>query len=396
MKLFLHPNDLFLIDDLRSGEPSGFLQVCHTLLAIAQRIRPTSLPALHRRVSLGEAQAQSQTSSDDRISAGPTGGSPHSSPKPLPSTGRDSLRRPALRKSAISFAGDPSQQPAERRRFYGIDRRLSESAIDLVSIAEENDPQDRRRGRQSEDGPRVAGRSPPARLQRRRATSPPPPPPLPSSDLESSESPVPSSAGLRSRPRPLSATSVSSVPFPGSPNGSLSPSGSSSRPRHFRWNSELQISRGDLVSRHSRAESVSSGQVTEDGRRKRGSAQYRPKIVVRDGEHTRTYQLGANIGSGQFGSVYRALDAALGRVVAVKRIKLAGRSEEDIDQVAHEVDVLKNVHHPCGWSLHSYRLTKLTSPAAIVRYEGIVRTERFLNLIMEYAVPMLCGYFTCS
>lgn len=92
------------------------------------------------------------------------------------------------------------------------------------------------------------------------------------------------------------------------------------------------------------------------------------KIVVKEpGKTARTYQLGECIGRGQFGSVYKALNLNSGRVVAVKRIKLEGKTEEEISQLATEVEVLRSVSHP-----------------SIVRYEGLVRTEHYLNLILEY------------
>ena len=56
-----------------------------------------------------------------------------------------------------------------------------------------------------------------------------------------------------------------------------------------------------------------------------------------------------------------------GRIVAVKRIRLEGKTEDEILQLANEVEVLKHVSHP-----------------AVVKYEGLVRTEHYLNLILEY------------
>ena len=50
----------------------------------------------------------------------------------------------------------------------------------------------------------------------------------------------------------------------------------------------------------------------------------------------------------------------------MKRIKLEGKTEEEISQLATEVEVLRSVSHP-----------------SIVRYEGLVRTEHYLNLILE-------------
>lgn len=77
-------------------------------------------------------------------------------------------------------------------------------------------------------------------------------------------------------------------------------------------------------------------------------------------------QLGECIGRGQFGSVYRALNLNSGRVVAVKRIQLAGKSEEEIEQLSNEVSILKSLVHP-----------------GVVKYEGLVRTEHFVNIILE-------------
>lgn len=87
-------------------------------------------------------------------------------------------------------------------------------------------------------------------------------------------------------------------------------------------------------------------------------------------------QLGECIGRGQFGSVYRALNLNSGRVVAVKRIQLAGKSEEEIEQLSHEVSILKSLVHP-----------------GVVKYEGLVRTEHFVNIILECVLSFLffCG-----
>ena len=77
-------------------------------------------------------------------------------------------------------------------------------------------------------------------------------------------------------------------------------------------------------------------------------------------------QLGECIGKGQFGSVYRALNIHTGSVVAVKRIQLAGKSEEEIIQLQKEVDLLKRLSHP-----------------SVVTYEGLVRTDNYVNIILE-------------
>ncbi|KAN0060057.1 Protein kinase of the Mitotic Exit Network [Thecaphora frezii] len=90
-------------------------------------------------------------------------------------------------------------------------------------------------------------------------------------------------------------------------------------------------------------------------------------VVVEEGKPNVTYQLGNCIGRGQFGSVYRALNLNSGRMVAVKRIKLEGRSDEDVTQLMNEVDLLKSLTHP-----------------SVVKYEGLVRGPEVVSIILEY------------
>ena len=77
-------------------------------------------------------------------------------------------------------------------------------------------------------------------------------------------------------------------------------------------------------------------------------------------------QLGNCIGRGQFGSVYRALNLNTGQMVAVKRIRLEGLSEDDVKQLMQEVDMLKSLSHP-----------------GIVKYEGLSRDSDTLNIVLE-------------
>ncbi|POY71504.1 hypothetical protein BMF94_5817 [Rhodotorula taiwanensis] len=103
-------------------------------------------------------------------------------------------------------------------------------------------------------------------------------------------------------------------------------------------------------------------------RRASSSAAMRTKLVVRErGRPVLTFQLGECIGRGQFGSVYRALNMNTGQVVAVKRIGLDGKSASDITQLSKEVTLLQTLSHP-----------------AVVSYEGVVRTEHYLNIILEF------------
>lgn len=162
------------------------------------------------------------------------------------------------------------------------------------------------------------------------------------------------------------------------------------RPRqHKRWNSEVHETSSpasrlsqDPVQPRTRHNSFmpSSGQNMNESRpasgefrrrapdRRQSMDASRQRLVVREpGKIPITYQLGECIGRGQFGSVYRALNIHTGSVVAVKRIRLAGKTEEEANQLQKEVDLLKRLSHP-----------------SVVKYEGLVRTEHYLNIVMEY------------
>ncbi|BGP53047.1 Protein kinase of the Mitotic Exit Network [Rhodotorula sphaerocarpa] len=103
-------------------------------------------------------------------------------------------------------------------------------------------------------------------------------------------------------------------------------------------------------------------------RRSSSGPTVRTKLVEREkGQPVLTYQLGECIGRGQFGSVYRALNLNTGQVVAVKRIALDGRSKDEVAQLSQEVMLLQSLSHP-----------------AVVKYEGVVRTQHFLNIILEF------------
>ncbi|KAF9106104.1 hypothetical protein BGX27_009320 [Mortierella sp. AM989] len=80
-----------------------------------------------------------------------------------------------------------------------------------------------------------------------------------------------------------------------------------------------------------------------------------------------TYQLGNCIGRGQFGSVYRALNLVTGQMVAVKRIKIDGLKDDEREMLMQEVDLLKSLAHP-----------------SIVKYEGFIKTDGYLNIILEF------------
>lgn len=64
--------------------------------------------------------------------------------------------------------------------------------------------------------------------------------------------------------------------------------------------------------------------------------------------------------------MYRALNVSTGQTVAVKRIPLEGLSDEEVTQLTNEVILLKSLSH-----------------YSIVKYEGMVRDDDTLNIVLE-------------
>lgn len=121
----------------------------------------------------------------------------------------------------------------------------------------------------------------------------------------------------------------------------------------------------NLLSQEDLATPSSAGAMAKS--QARAEAASRHKLVLNEGDKNVTYQMGNCIGRGQFGSVYRALNLTSGQVVAVKRIKLEGRSEEEVTELMNEVDLLKSLVHP-----------------SVVKYEGLVRGPDVVSIILEY------------
>jgi len=53
-------------------------------------------------------------------------------------------------------------------------------------------------------------------------------------------------------------------------------------------------------------------------------------------------------------------------MVAARRINLTGLMEEEISQLVKEVDIVKSLSHP-----------------SIVKYEGVVRDDDILSIVLE-------------
>ncbi|KAG8908638.1 hypothetical protein FRB99_004926 [Tulasnella sp. 403] len=99
-----------------------------------------------------------------------------------------------------------------------------------------------------------------------------------------------------------------------------------------------------------------------------GSGIHKTLIVQEEGKTPIHIQLGNCIGKGQFGAVFRALNVSTGQIMAVKRINLEGRSETEVAQLMKEVELLKKLDHP-----------------SIVKYEGMVRDDDTLSIVLELA-----------
>ncbi|KAH8832988.1 Pkinase-domain-containing protein [Flagelloscypha sp. PMI_526] len=114
---------------------------------------------------------------------------------------------------------------------------------------------------------------------------------------------------------------------------------------------------------------MGNGSVASSGvRDSMGSAVRKTLIIKEEKKGVTHFQIGNCIGRGQFGSVYRALNLNTGQMVAVKRIRLEGLKEEEINQLMKEVELVKRLSHP-----------------SIVKYEGMARDEDCLSIVLEYA-----------
>ncbi|CCK72489.1 serine/threonine protein kinase CDC15 KNAG_0K01240 [Huiozyma naganishii CBS 8797] len=78
------------------------------------------------------------------------------------------------------------------------------------------------------------------------------------------------------------------------------------------------------------------------------------------------YQLNQVIGKGSYGIVYKAVNKSTKQVVAIKEINYT--SDEELNEIMIEIDLLKNLHH-----------------INIVKYHGFIQKMSNLYIILEYA-----------
>lgn len=87
-----------------------------------------------------------------------------------------------------------------------------------------------------------------------------------------------------------------------------------------------------------------------------------PKSVLSD-----KYMLGEELGRGAYGQVYKGLDTRTGDTVAIKQMSLSGISNNNLQSVMGEIDLLKNLNHK-----------------NIVKYLGSFKTRTHLYIILEF------------
>jgi hypothetical protein len=79
------------------------------------------------------------------------------------------------------------------------------------------------------------------------------------------------------------------------------------------------------------------------------------------------FLIGEELGRGAYGQVYKGKDTTTGQNVAIKQISLSGASQENLQSVMGELELLKTLNHK-----------------NIVKYIGSFKTRTHLYIILEY------------
>ena len=73
------------------------------------------------------------------------------------------------------------------------------------------------------------------------------------------------------------------------------------------------------------------------------------------------YMIGEELGRGAYGQVWKAIDSTTGSSVAIKQISLNGTSQDNLQSVMGEIELLKTLNH-----------------RNIVKYQGSFKTRRYV------------------
>lgn len=120
-------------------------------------------------------------------------------------------------------------------------------------------------------------------------------------------------------------------------------------------------SREGTVSSSTWSSQASLGPVQKTSSRSSLSQQQRP--VLND-----KYSVGDELlGKGAFGQVFKGQDLRTGENVAIKQLSLTGMSQESLQGIMGEIELLKNLNHK-----------------NIVKYIGSFKTRTHLYIILEY------------
>ena len=71
--------------------------------------------------------------------------------------------------------------------------------------------------------------------------------------------------------------------------------------------------------------------------------------------------IGEELGRGAYGQVWKAIDSTTGSSVAIKQISLNGTSQDNLQSVMGEIELLKTLNH-----------------RNIVKYQGSFKTRRYV------------------
>lgn len=399
----LAPSSLFSAEDLLQPDELSLSRIIHTLTAIEDRSAPAKSSLMNplpldinlrgrlvrarstnaAPISLdGREESGSISSENSRTSSRMTDYSfaiPAQKSVETPSVSSGGSSGPNVTFIERIKASDREKEWAAPAGIVGCNkiygnRSGSESAVDILTVVREDETgaskangEQATRGFHQSNSPRRTQRYSSDVIPVLRLDGTSSPRPGPSHFVQTQRSRC---SGVEDTTRPIGHLQMLES---SSQTSSIAQIDLESRPKqHKRWNSEIIIEpsalrdlpEGSARSRHESFQSSTPPRLSNRTPVKIA----RTKLVLREEGHpTMTFQLGECIGRGQHGSVYRALNLNSGRVVAIKRIELDGKTEQEVQQLSNEIVLLQNLAHE-----------------AVVRYEGVINTEHHLNIILEY------------